>query len=198
VKSNTGKNGSVILSFDDGPAPSEALHQILSILEKNGIKAEFYLIGKEVEANPNDTKAIAEQGHSVQNHSFSHIDLSKADLAEVKRQLKDTQQVILIRTGIEPDKIRPPYGAGGWSGNLDPELVKVSAQLNLSIQNWDVDTEDWSRPRGIKMDMVKQQLIQNRGNARINILMHVQKETARDLPALINNLKDWGYSIENP
>ena len=50
------------LSFDDGPAPVGALLSILETLKKNGIKAEFYVLGSEVKKYPKQTKMIVDQG----------------------------------------------------------------------------------------------------------------------------------------
>jgi len=63
------KTRKIVLSFDDGPAPSDALRKILSVLQRNQIKAEFYVLGSEVERNPKDAKEIYNRGHKIQNHS---------------------------------------------------------------------------------------------------------------------------------
>jgi peptidoglycan/xylan/chitin deacetylase (PgdA/CDA1 family) len=94
-----------------------------------------------------------------------------------------------------------PFGSGGWPGKHDPELANVSANLSLHIHNWDIDTEDWKRPRGIgaaKIKMIQDQLDKKRSNATLVVLMHVQQETARDLPNFINYLKESGFSFSAP
>jgi peptidoglycan/xylan/chitin deacetylase (PgdA/CDA1 family) len=195
------ENRKVILSFDDGPRPEKALKSILTVLQGNGIKAEFYLLGSEVESNPSATKLITSQGHKAQNHSWSHPNLAKVSEDRVRSELQKTQQIIKDATGIKPTKVRPPYGAGGWPKKYDPELAKVAQSLSLIIQNWDIDTEDWKSPRGIgptKIGMIKQQLERNTSKPTINVLMHVQQETARDLPEFISFLKELGFTLIDP
>ena len=63
--------------------------------------------------------------HKIQNHSWSHPNLATAKLEKVQSELADTQKIIKQVTGISPDKIRPPYGAGGWTSKIDPEISKV-------------------------------------------------------------------------
>ena len=139
--------------------------------------------------------------HKIQNHSWSHPNLATAKLEKVQSELADTQKIIKQVTGISPDKIRPPYGAGGWTGKIDPEISKVAKNLSLTIQNWDIDTEDWQQPSGIgtdKLTMIKKQFDRSAGARRFNVLMHVQNETARDLPNFISELKTWGFTFQKP
>ena len=117
---------SVVLSFDDGPAPVSALESILQTLEEKGIIAEFYVLGSEVKQYPEAARRIVRQGHHIQNHSWSHPDLARELEQDVRRELEQTQNIIKTVTGVTPSKIRPPYGAGGFRGHLDPELVDVA------------------------------------------------------------------------
>jgi len=197
--SSTGK--SVILTFDDGPEPTTALNNTLTILRQNNIRAEFYVLGKEVTRNRTATKGIVDQGHTVQNHSWSHTNLASASEARVRSELQRTQDAILNATGVMATKLRPPYGAGGWSNNPDRELSRVARSLSLEVENWDVDTEDWKRPAGLhssRLSMIKSQLRGRSNQSNINILMHVKASTARDLPNFIRKLQQWGYSFGLP
>jgi peptidoglycan-N-acetylglucosamine deacetylase len=195
------ENRKIVFSFDDGPAPVTALDAILMVLQKYRIKAEFYVLGSEVQKYPSAARLITSKGHKIQNHSWSHANLAKASEEKVQSELGRTQDVIREETGTNATKVRPPYGAGGWPGRHDPELDKVTKSLSLSIHNWDIDTEDWKKPRGIgaaKMEMIKKQIYNKRSKTVLNVLMHVQKETARDLPNFIDYLKKSGFSFSAP
>ncbi len=193
------ENRKIVFSFDDGPDPKGALNTILTVLSSNNIKAEFYVLGSEVEKQLSITKMVASQGHKVQNHSWSHPNLAKASIEKVRVELQKTQEIVKKVTGIYPTKVRPPYGAGGWPKKYDPELALVAKSLSLSIHNWDIDTEDWKVPRGIglaKCEMVKRKLAENKHKQILNVLMHVQKETARDLAGFINFLRELGFTFQ--
>ena len=192
---------SVVLTFDDGPAPVSALESILQTLEENRITAEFYVLGGEVKQYPEAARTIVRQGHQIQNHSWSHPDLAKEPEQDVRRELEQTQNIIKTVTGVTPSKIRPPYGAGGFRGHLDPELVKVARELSLTIVTWDIDTEDWKAPKGLgpeKVRNIEDQFTQQHRKTLFNVLMHVQPATARDLPSFISELEDWGFDIVEP
>jgi peptidoglycan/xylan/chitin deacetylase (PgdA/CDA1 family) len=196
-----GEGKSVVLSFDDGPAPLNALESILQTLRLNGIKAEFYVLGSEVEQYPDAARMIVREGHSIQNHSWSHPDLSRATEQNVRLELRETQAVIADATGVTPTKVRPPYGAGGFRGHLDPELAEVAEELSLAIVTWDIDTEDWKTPQGLgpeKISTIESQFNQQSRTTLFNVLMHVQRATARDLPSFIVRLREWGFTIVEP
>ena len=194
----TGK--SVLLSFDDGPAPTGPLSSILDTLDRHSIKAEFYVLGQEVDSHPAAVKEIAQRGHAVQNHSYTHPNLAGLSKAKVRQELGKTQESIRKAAGVTPTKIRPPYGAGGWRP-YDWELVAVANELSLTIQNWDIDTEDWKSPKGIgssKRNMIERQFERKQSQTEFNVLMHVLKDTAADLDAFIRQLKAWGFSFAKP
>jgi peptidoglycan/xylan/chitin deacetylase (PgdA/CDA1 family) len=192
---------SVVLTFDDGPAPVSALESILQTLEEKRIIAEFYVLGGEVKQYPEAARTIVRQGHQIQNHSWSHPDLAKEPEQDVRRELEQTQNIIKTATGVTPSKIRPPYGAGGFRGHLDPELVAIARELSLTIVTWDIDTEDWKAPKGLgpeKVRNIEDQFTQQHRKTLFNVLMHVQPATARDLPSFISKLEDWGFDIMEP
>ncbi|WLE95543.1 MAG: polysaccharide deacetylase family protein [Candidatus Electrothrix communis] len=194
----TGK--AVLLSFDDGPAPTGSLHSILDTLDRYGIKAEFYVLGQEVDSSPSAVKEIADRGHRVQNHSYTHPNLVGLSRSAVRKELEKTQESIRKAAGVTPTRIRPPYGAGGWRP-YDWELVAVANELSLTIQNWDIDTEDWKSPKGLgpsKRAMIEQQFQRSQSRTEFNVLMHVLKDTAEDLGGFIEQLKQWGFSFAKP
>jgi peptidoglycan/xylan/chitin deacetylase (PgdA/CDA1 family) len=162
--------------------------------------SEFYVLGIEAKGNPGVVRTIASKGHKVQNHSWSHINLAKAEERDVREEVQKTQQAIKDAAGVAPTKIRPPYGAGGWPKQYDPELAKVAREYGLKIENWDIDTQDWARPAGLpkeKIAEVKNQLMTTSASCP-NVLMHVQTATQRDLPGFIKQLKDWGFGFAKP
>ena len=94
-----GEGKKVVLSFDDGPAPVGALKDILKTLHHEDIKAEFFVIGSEVEENPQKTKMIVREGHDIQNHSWSHVNLATASEEQVRLELSQTQDALPMQPG---------------------------------------------------------------------------------------------------
>ena len=196
-----GDGKTVVLSFDDGPAPIGVLKDILKTLRHEDVTAEFFVLGSEVEANPQKTKMIVREGHDIQNHSWSHINLATATEEQVRLELSQTQEAIADATGVTATKIRPPFGAGGFEGNIDPELAAVAGELNLDIVTWDIDSKDYLAPLGPvpeKYSDIENQFLQQPDKTEYNILLHVNEGTAVELPAFIEQLSEWGFTFGEP
>lgn len=194
----------LILTFDDGPIDDKgkdvALKTTLDILAASGIKGTFYALGEEVEKAPALARLIVERGHSLQSHSFSHVELPKLSEAKIRESLQRTQDVVFQATGVRPNRLRPPYGAG-WVGPKSEVLIKVTAELGLKLTGWDVDTNDWKAPRGLldskKFEPARQdwKALSLRRARPLDILMHVNQDTAKDLQTFILGLQKEGWEF---
>lgn len=128
----TGKK--VALTFDDGPNPYYT-EPLLEGLKERGVKATFFLLGKEVEKHPEIVEEIFRQGHVIGNHSYQHEQLSKLSDDAACAQVERTNGLIYEITGEYPLYLRPPYG--DWKDGLDCETTMIEVL-------WDVDPRDWA------------------------------------------------------
>jgi peptidoglycan hydrolase-like protein with peptidoglycan-binding domain len=177
-----------------------ALKVLLDILDAEHIQAVFYVLGEEVLQQPALLRLIAERGHSLQSHAWSHVALPKLPEAKLREQLKRTQELLFQLVGMRPNRLRPPFGAG-WVGPKSPMLQKVAAELGLQLTGWDVDTNDWKAPRGLKAEEKFspprkdwKALYTKRGRA-LDVLMHVNQDTVKELAAFIQSLKADGWEF---
>lgn len=98
----------VALTFDDGPG--ENTEEILAILKRHGVKATFYLTGREIEQRLVDAKKIAQEGHEIGNHSYSHKRMIFKSPSFIREEIEKTNALIR-ETGYEGEiTFRPPYG----------------------------------------------------------------------------------------
>lgn len=99
----------VALTFDDGPN-LDITPLILDKLEFYGVKATFFLCGEKINDN---TKTVMERqllcGCELANHSWSHPYMNQLLPEEIVKQIEDTNQIILKKTGVTPQFFRPPY-----------------------------------------------------------------------------------------
>ena len=82
----------VALTFDDGPWP-EITEQLLDGLAERGAKATFFLIGEQIAGHEDTVRRMADEGHQVGSHTFTHMDLSRGDPAERLRVKAKAQPV---------------------------------------------------------------------------------------------------------
>jgi peptidoglycan-N-acetylglucosamine deacetylase len=102
----------VALTYDDGPNPPHT-QAMLELLALHGVKATFFLKGRNVEAFPESVLAVAQAGHEIGNHSYSHrpmLSLSKSAMREELVRAGDAIEQVL---GQRPVLFRPPYGLQG-------------------------------------------------------------------------------------
>ncbi len=83
----------VALTFDDGPTKAQT-DEILEILRYENVKATFYLIGNEIESNPDETEKIIAAGHEIGNHSFNHERMVFVTPDFVKNEVEKTDELI--------------------------------------------------------------------------------------------------------
>ena len=110
-----GLNMKLALTFDDGPKAATT-DLLLDLLEREGIKATFFLNGSKVKGNEATMRRMHEDGHVVANHSFEHVHLPKTEKAlgmrEIFRQVNESH--IAIQPYLQPAGrlyFRAPFGA---------------------------------------------------------------------------------------
>ena len=177
------KNRKVVaLTFDDGPNPATT-NQALDTLSKYGIKATFFVLGKNVSGNEEILKRMKSDGHVIGNHSWSHPVLSKLSLDEAKKQITDTEDALTKVLGSSSKLMRPPYGA---------ITDDIRNSLDLSFIMWDVDSLDWkSKNEAAILTEIQRQV----KNGSIILMHDIHAETVHALPKVIDYLKGQGYDF---
>lgn len=172
----------IALTFDDGPHPYYT-EQLLKGLAKRKVKATFFVTGENVEAYPEVTKQICEEGHLIGNHTYSHIQLSRSNTESYKEEIKKTNQVIRDVTGQDTIYIRPPYGS--WNKEFEKEL-------NMFPVLWTIDPLDWCSSN---VDCIVNTVCAKAGENDI-ILMHDQyKTTVTAALQIVDRLMEEGYEF---
>ncbi|MEZ2715177.1 hypothetical protein C2I17_02355 [Niallia circulans] len=165
---------------------NEFLPDILSTLKKHHVKASFFLEGRWVQKNPDLAKMIAEAGHELGNHSYTHPDMSKISSSKIHEEIVKTNDVIEATTGKQVTLLAPP------SGYFNNEVVKIAAQQKLKTVIWSVDTIDWQKP---SPDTLLKRVTGKIHNGAL-ILMHPTEVTTNSLEHLIIEIKNKGYKID--
>ena len=135
---------SIYITFDDGPHP-EITPWVLDQLRRYDAKATFFCIGKNVEQYPDVVERIRAEGHSLGNHSYSHI---KGWGYSAGRYIED---VDLANEFIRTTLFRPPYG------RISTTQIRRVAERNHIIM-WDILSRDYSHfvsPKGCVKGVVK-------------------------------------------
>lgn len=124
----------IALTFDDGPHPVYT-PMLLEGLRKRGVKATFFLIGKNIEGNEEIVKQMAEQGNIVGNHTYNHVKINDLPDLQACEEMKKTSDLVKKITGETTCYIRPPFGE--WDEHLDCGMDMISVM-------WTIDPLDWT------------------------------------------------------
>src|SRR6266487_5143567 len=178
----------VVLTFDDGPWPHNT-PAVLAALATHCIKATFFPIGKHAIWHPEILRQVAQDGHTIGSHTWSHADLSKKSPEEAKREIEIGASAVHMAVG---GKTAPFFRFPAL--RHPPEMVTYLGQRNVGIFSCDMDSFDFAmrKPDQVIRSVMNKLAEHGKGI----ILMHdFQRATAEALPELLNQLKANGYKI---
>lgn len=177
----------IAMTFDDGPHP-DFTPRLLDMLKERHIKATFFLVGRSVVTYPQIVKRIADEGHEVANHSWSHPLLTSLGTTSVESQLRRTHDAIVKACGIAPLLYRPPYGEIRFSQR---KLIRDTFGYPTIL--WDVDPLDWQSPRSAQK--VYDRLLAQTKTGSIILCHDIHETTVAAMPATLDALKTRGYQF---
>lgn len=128
----------VALTFDDGP--SKYTEELSEGLRKRGVSATFFLLGINMEKYSGEVKKLAEDGHLLGNHSYSHVQLDKISREAACGEIVRTNNMIYECTGRYPEYIRPPFGE--WNKELECGVEMIPVFWNLDSLDWKIKNTD--------------------------------------------------------
>ena len=173
----------IALTFDDGPDP-KATPKILDMLNKEGIKATFFVVGKMVEKYPGLLRQVWKEGHDVGNHTYSHPDLSKLSKEDILEELDKTRLLVKKITGKETYLFRPP------GGRYDNKVIVTTTLSGYKMILWTDYPGDYGCPFS---KLIYQRTVSGAEDEGI-ILLHNGLDTTVDaLPKIISELKKRKY-----
>ncbi len=181
----------VALTFDDGPSPDTS--DILDCLCRENVKATFFLIGREVEKYPEIARRIADEGHEIGNHSYSHPIFLFRTPSRTHRELEMTQEIIKRTIGVEPKVARPPCGV------RSPAYFAAATKLGLQTIQWSDTGYDWKK---ISARRIADNVLENVQSDSI-VLLHDgdsagknnRRATTKALPLVLRGLREKGLRV---
>jgi peptidoglycan/xylan/chitin deacetylase (PgdA/CDA1 family) len=179
-----GDHRTVYLTFDDGPTPV-VTPWVLNQLARAEAKATFFCLGRNVDKYPDLYRQILSSGHSVGNHSYSHL---KGFRSGVRRYMDDIR---LAKGLIDSKLFRPPYGR-----ILPGQVNAVLREYDIIM--WDVLSIDYNS--GLGGERVYQNVIRNVKEGSI-IVFHDSEKAADNLyyalPRTLDYIKDKGFAMNS-
>lgn len=190
----TGKT--VYLTFDDGPDDKNT-PAVLDILRDAGVKATFFVTGRQAEAHPDVLRRIYDEGHAIGNHSYDHrYEKLYPDVNGFLAEMERTDEIIYGILGVRPLILRAP---GGTIGHFTAAYAPAIRANGYVEHDWNVSSADAAPGHPVAQDFIDNIAGETDGEATAHtaiILMHSSEgheETVKALPEIIRVLREKGY-----
>ncbi|NLY36167.1 MAG: polysaccharide deacetylase family protein [Tissierellia bacterium] len=171
------------LTFDDGPV--ENTSKLLDVLDKNSIKATFFLQGKNIHGNEEVLKRMNKGGHTIANHSYNHPDFTELSEEDIRWQIEETDRLIFDATGRKTFFFRSPYGSTN---------ERVESLLAKPTILWNVDSGDWS---GSSVDEICDMLLDTAEDGTIVLMHDTYSSTVSAIDKVVPLLKKRDFQFVN-
>ena len=188
------------LTFDDGPS-KKVTPQILDVLKKYNVKATFFIIAKNAEQYPDLLKRIADEGHAIASHSYSHdFDILYADTESFREEIHAARESLVNIVGEEnfTDVFRFP---GGAFHDQRAEFKEVLIEENIPYVNWNCLTGDAETRNPVPANLIEKakKSAETAKSDSLILLMHdagAKQATVDALPGVIEHFQKEGYRFD--
>jgi len=184
VRRGKGSDRRVALTFDDGP--HELTDAYLDVLDRFGARATFFVVGKTCAAHGDALRRIADRGHELAGHGFTHRNFTKLDGDTLLQELRDTSALLPPPLTRRP-LVRPPYGATSLRS------LARCARAGYTTVLWSRDSEDC---RTSSADEVAAKLAPGNLTPGEIVLLHEGQDwTLAALPRILEKLSADGWRV---
>ena len=197
VEDRTSSGRGYALTFDDGPH-AQGTPAVLEILERERVRATFFLVGEQVQRNPALAREIADAGHQIALHCHRHRNLLRLGPRQVHEDIERAEEIIVTHTGRSPELYRPPYGVLNASAL---RLARTRGWRTLLWSHWGRDWDARATPASITARVTAG------AGAGAVLLLHDAddysapgswRRTAQALPRVLETLAERGLEPELP
>jgi peptidoglycan-N-acetylglucosamine deacetylase len=168
----------ISLTFDDGPHP-EFTPQLLDNLATADIRGTFFIVGEKAEQHPDIVKRIADEGHEIGNHTWTHSEPRQTSTKKFRDEIVRTNELIFELTGATCRVTRSP------KGELSPGKILALLKLRQTIVLWNQDPKDYRMESWSDMETWCRNFTPEHGDI---VLMHDNHRFAVTAAALAGSL----------
>lgn len=164
---------------------TEYIGDMLDTLAEKNAKATFFVGGTWVADNDELLIKIAEKGHEIGNHAYSHKDQDKLTKESSKKEISTTHKLVKSVIGKDMTLFAPPSGA------YNKQTVECAKELGYKTIMWTRDTIDW---RDQDIETIFNRAINGAKGGDL-ILMHPTACTRDALGRIIDTLQSQGFEL---
>ena len=172
--------------YENGNTPA-----ILDALKKHKAPGTFFAVGNFVSDNPELIKRMAEEGHVVGNHTFSHPDMSKISTQETfSEELSKVEDLYKEITGTEMTKYyRPPQG------KYSEANLQMAKDMGYKTFFWSLAYVDWMQDQQPTREEAFEKLLGRIHPGAIVLLHNTSSTNGQILDELLSKWEEMGYTF---
>lgn len=177
----------VYLTFDAGYENGN-VEKILDTLKAHAVPGAFFILGHLAEAHPELVRRMAEEGHLVCNHTYTHKDMTGDHTADLAGELTRLETACRDLCGVEIAKFfRPP------EGKFDRAMLTEAQSLGYKTIFWSFAYADWDNKKQPAPAAAQQKILENMHNGAVLLLHPTSSTNTAVLGDVITALKADGY-----
>ena len=175
----------IALTFDAAWG-ADKTQGILDVMGEYNAKGTFFLVGFWLDKYEKETKAIADAGFEIGNHSRNHLNMPKLNENEIKNEIEYVNDRVFDLTGKKPKYFRAPFG------DYSNKLMTSLEELNMVGVQWSIDSLDW---KGLSAKQIYERVVPKAKSGDI-VLFHNNSDHVIDaLPLVLSALKGQGFEF---
>ncbi|SFX34974.1 probable sporulation protein, polysaccharide deacetylase family [Thermoactinomyces sp. DSM 45891] len=164
---------------------TEHLKEMLAILDKEGMKATFFLDGSWLNKNQEVAKELVKKGHEIGNHGYTHPLMGQVSKERVEREITRTEDLIYQTLRIHSKWFAPP------AGDFNQQVVEMVEKYKMKTILWTCDTIDWKKSSTPDKIVSRAQKV----GPGMLLLTHPTDRTVDALPNIIQEVKKKGLVL---
>lgn len=182
----------VYLTFDEGSLETY-VKEIVDVLDKNNVKATFFLCYKYMVLNKELIKKMVQNGHLIGNHTVNHKSMpslaTRDKFSDYLYEIKKVEESYYEITGKEMKKIyRDPRGE--WSFR-DLQIMKDLGYKSYFYSSYYMDFGD-----DVSKEYALAELMKRYHNGAIYLIHPKNKGNYLALDSFIKEMKQLGYRFD--
>ena len=183
VQHGSRRSKRLAMTFDDGP--DEMTTEYLTLLGQLEVASTFFVTGQNCAKFPELVREIAEHGHQLAGHGYTHTRFPELGTRALLRELRETQRLLPTPNGRP--LVRPPHGA------LSTRSLAVVAGAGFVTAMWSHDSEDWRVHDAAGLQA--QNRPEDLAGGDVVLLHEGQRWTLDALPGIVEQLRSSGFEF---
>jgi peptidoglycan-N-acetylglucosamine deacetylase len=175
----------VALTLDDGPTPRTP--EVLRILRDARVPATFYLNGNDLAQNPAAGTAIAQAGHEIGNHTYSHRRMVLVSPSTVAAEIERTDELIRKTGYAGPITFRPPFGKKLWT------LPNYLSDHQRTTVMWDVEPDSADQATTDQIVNATVEAVRPGSIILLHVMFDGRWPSRAAIPGIVSRLRADGY-----